>query len=84
LAIRSRSTSPTVGFEVLGPIDLGVGRGFTVRLDLAPEQEGQPAEQVVRYVVFGVDPLWVFRLEDYERISHWEHAMDPDVDEPGA
>jgi hypothetical protein len=67
-----------LGYEVLGPIDLGVGRGFTVRLKLdAPE----PDEPVVRYVVFGQEPVWVFRLEDYERISHWEHKMDPDEDD---
>jgi hypothetical protein len=71
-------------FEVLGPIELGVGRGFTVRLGLEPLDDGDESEeQVTRYVVFGIDPLWVFRLEDYERISHWEHKMDPETDDPG-
>ena len=31
---------------------------------------------VVRFVVFGIDPLWVFRQEDYEMFAHWEHLMD--------
>ena len=22
------------------------------------------------------NPVWVFRFEDYEMISHWEHPMD--------
>lgn len=85
-----------LGFEVLGPVELGVGRGFTVRLRLAPRPnedtdteteantDREPEEQVARFVVFGIDPLWVFRLEDYERIAHWEHQMEPEPDEPGA
>jgi hypothetical protein len=66
------------GYEILGPIDLGIGRGFTVRLDLEPTGPDDSPETVVRYVVFGQGPVWVFRLEDYERIAHWEHKMDPD------
>ena len=46
-------------------------RAFAVRLSL----ENPPEVQVVRYLVVGNDPLWVFRQEDYEMISHWEHPM---------
>lgn len=67
-----------LNYDVLGPIDLGVGRGFTVRLRLEGTGPEATTEPVVRYVVFGQGPVWVFRLEDYERISHWEHKMDPD------
>lgn len=71
-----------LGHEVLGQVDLGVGRGFTVRLSLAAEEGGdEPVELFARYVVFGIDPIWVFRLEDYERIAHWEHQMAPEADE---
>jgi hypothetical protein len=68
------------GYGILGPIDLGIGRGFTVRLELEPVSPEETSEPIVRYVVFGREPVWVFRLEDYERISHWEHKMDPDED----
>ncbi len=32
---------------------------------------------MVRFLVVGIDPILVFRQEDYELISHWEHKMDP-------
>lgn len=74
---------PLKSFEVLGPVGSANARGFAVKLGLANPIE----EQVVRYLVVGKNPLWVFRLEDYERISHWEHKMeqedaDEDADPP--
>jgi len=27
------------------------------------------------YVVVGIDPIWVFRKEDYDHLGHWEHPM---------
>lgn len=66
-------TQPLEKFEVLGEVPAENARSFSVRLSLA-----HPDEQVLaRYNVFGRDPVWVFRLEDYEMISHWEHAMGP-------
>src|SRR5438046_2438683 len=53
-------------------------RQFTARLHL--EHEGSP--QLVRYNVLGRNPAWVFRLEDYEAIAHWE--MDMSEPAPGA
>ena len=38
---------------------------FVVRLTLKQPR----AEQEVRYVVLGQDPLWVYREEDYKRLS---------------
>jgi hypothetical protein len=67
---------PLKSFEILGPVDADRARGFAVRLAF----DGPPEEEVVRYLVLGQDPLWVFRQEDYERISHWEHKME-EVDE---
>jgi hypothetical protein len=58
-------------FEVLGESEAENARQFTVRLVL-----DQPEETLLaRYNVFGRGPVWVFRLEDYEMISHWEHEM---------
>ncbi len=61
-------------FQIVGERGEPNARQFTVRLTLDP-----PADEsttLVRYNVFGRNPVWVFRLEDYERISHWEHEMN--------
>jgi hypothetical protein len=56
------------GFEILGedaPNSEGaVPRFFKVRLTPA---NGPPQE--ARYVVVGIDPLWVYREEDYKAMS---------------
>jgi hypothetical protein len=78
-----------LAFEILGQSDVENARQFTVRLNL----EGEESPQLVKYNVLGRDPVWVFRLEDYEMISHWEHKMDepapgsiakPDSEAPSA
>jgi hypothetical protein len=52
-------------YEVLGEEPAGPGpRTFKVRLTVA---NGPPLE--VRYVVVGIDPLWVYRDEDYKKVS---------------
>lgn len=65
---------PLRRFEVIGPFVADGARGFAVRLTL----DNPPEEQVVRYLVVGKAPIWVFRHEDYERITHWEHKMEDD------
>ena len=60
-------------YQIVGPLAArGTARPFAVRLVFEPQTE--PVE--TRYVVIGQDPLWVFGHADYERILHWEHAMD--------
>jgi hypothetical protein len=54
-------------FEVVGEegqASEGAARFFKVRLILA---KGSPQE--VRYAVLGIDPLWVYREEDYNSLS---------------
>jgi hypothetical protein len=58
-------------FDVLGEVGSDSGRCFLIRLVF----ENPSAEVRARYVVFGIDPLWVFREEDYTMISHWDHSM---------
>ena len=60
-----------LSFQILGQTDIENARQFTVRLNL----EGEESPQLVKYNVLGRDPVWVFRLEDYEMFSHWEHDM---------
>jgi hypothetical protein len=61
-------------FTILGEVGGDDRRLFAVRLAL----DSPPEERDARYLVIGQDPLWVFRQEDYELISHWEHAMSPE------
>jgi hypothetical protein len=57
-------------FTVLGEAPGDAPRCFSVRLSLE-----EPAEEVrVRYVVYGIDPLWVERHEDYLMMLRWECA----------
>lgn len=58
-------------FEVLGLAPGDGPRVFTVRLAL----ENPAAEVKTRYVVVGLDPIWVFRQEDYDMLIHWDHPM---------
>jgi hypothetical protein len=69
-----RSERSLRAFEILGPVGVDERPCFAVRLTL--DNPGE--DQVVRYLVVGHDPYWVFRWEDYERISHWEHKMEDD------
>jgi hypothetical protein len=61
-----------LSFKILGQLDIENSRQFTVRLNL----EGEESPQLVKYNVLGRKPVWVFRLDDYETLSHWEHMMD--------
>lgn len=66
------------GYRILGETSGSSGRTIAVSLQLA-----NPAEQVkTRYIVVGIDPLWVFRQEDYELLMHWDHKMPAPEAEP--
>lgn len=58
-------------FRILGEVPGDTPRCFAVELRFDP-----PRQEKARYVIVGIDPLWVFRLEDYQLIAHWEHRMD--------
>src|SRR5688572_26427826 len=60
-----------VAFEILGEVSGIGGRSFEVKLELANPSQTEH----VRYIVVGINPLWVFRQEDYELLSHWDHPM---------
>ena len=69
----TRADRPLLDYEIVGPLMVdGKGQPFAVRLVL-----GEPREALAtRYIIMGLDPLWVFRQEDFERMIHWEHKMD--------
>lgn len=60
-------------FTILGPVAADAPRCFAVRLKIA----GSTEELRERYVVIGMDPLWVMRYPDYEMLLHWDHPMPP-------
>lgn len=66
-----------VDFQILSDSADSRVRTFNVRLTLA-EPEERP---VVRLLVVGIDPVLIFRQEDYELLMHWEHQMDPKPEE---
>ena len=47
---------------------------YAVRLFL----ENPTQEQTVRFVVLGLDPVWVMRHEDYMMTLHWDMKMMQD------
>ena len=64
------------GYKVLGQVPADAPLCFAVQLSL-----GNPAEEVrERYVVVGLDPLWVWRYDDYLMVTHWSHPMPNEKD----
>jgi len=61
-------------FEILGEVPYEGARCFAVRLGLTHPA----ADQKVRYVILGIDPLYVYRQEDFELLNHWDHMMPTD------
>jgi len=76
---RRRPQQRLLSFQILGQADVENARQFTVRLNL----EAEESPQLVKYNIIGRDPVWVFRLEDYEMFAHWEHDMDEPAPGPG-
>jgi hypothetical protein len=58
-------------YDLLGETRGTGGRSYAVALHLANPEE----EIKTKYLVVGIDPLWVFRQEDYELLMHWDHHM---------
>ena len=59
-------------YSILGEIPAERVRSFGTRLTFADPEESA----IVRFSIVGDDPLWIFRQEDFEMISHWMHSMD--------
>jgi hypothetical protein len=77
LADTQRRKGQTLkSYEVLGELPADAGRRFQVKLSLDNPQ----AEEKVQFLVVGDNPLWVFRQEDYDFLTHWDHPMP----QPGA
>ena len=59
-------------FKILGESEAEGCRRFQVKLSLAEPEE----TRLVAYYVFGEDPIWVYRSEDFDMIMHWECPPD--------
>ncbi len=67
-------------YQILGETPGSAGRTFMVHLHLS-----NPAEELkLQYIVVGIDPLWVFREEDYQLLMHWDHYMPPATQPPNS
>jgi len=65
-------------FEIIGELPVEQGRRFEVQLILSDP----PGQEKAQYIVLGIDPLWVIRLEDYDMITHWDHPMPKETTPP--
>ena len=59
------------GYKILGQVPADAPVCFAVQLSL----NNPPEERRERYVVIGIDPLWVWRYDDYVMITHWCQPM---------
>ncbi len=74
----NRVSSQTLDdYQILGEVPGNAPRCFAVKLKLSNPVE----EKRERYVIVGIDPLWIFRHEDYDLLLHWEHQMPPEPTE---
>jgi hypothetical protein len=62
------------GFEILAETASPRARTFSLRLHMSEPDE----RPLARYLVVGIDPVLVFRQEDYELLTHFQHKMDPE------
>lgn len=62
---------PLEDYTILGETPATNARAFVVMLRFADSTETLKC----RYLVVGIDPLWVFRQEDYDMLAHWDHVM---------
>lgn len=62
-----------VGYDLLGQTRRERAISYVVRVRFADPE----ATETIRFVLLGIDPVLVFRQEDYDLISNWDHKMDP-------
>lgn len=60
-------------FAILSEAEMEGCRRFQVRLSLADPDE----TTLAAYYVFGEDPIWVYRAEDFDMIMHMDKTMMP-------
>jgi hypothetical protein len=66
------------GYEIQAETATPRARTFSLKLTLEHPDE----HALVRYLVVGIDPVLIFRQEDYELLTHFEHKMDAEPEGP--
>jgi hypothetical protein len=69
-----RAGQKLASYEILGELGGDQGRQFSVLCVL----ENPAAEEKINFILIGIDPIWVFRQEEYDMVTHWEHKMTPE------
>lgn len=72
-----RADQKLARYEILGEVPAENARAFAVRV----AYDGADESEIVQFVAVGVDPMWIFRREDYENI--WRHDMEAPADRAG-
>ena len=60
-------------YEIIGQVAGDQGRQFAVRVVF----NNPAAEKKINFLLVGIDPIWVFRQDEYDMVTHWEHKMPP-------
>jgi hypothetical protein len=68
-----RPGQKVASYEILGETAGDQGRQFAVRIVFT----NPAAEEKINFILIGIDPIWVFRQEEYDMVTHWEHKMPP-------
>ncbi len=72
-----RADQHLVRYEILGEVPAENARAFAVRV----MYNGTDEPEILRFIAVGVDPMWIFRREDYEGI--WQHGEEAPTDRAG-
>jgi hypothetical protein len=65
-----------VRYEILGEVAGNAPRCFAVKAYVKTQKDDVEKLLRLKYVVIGIDPLWVWGQYDYDMLSHWEHPME--------
>lgn len=72
-----RADQKLARYEILGEVPAENARAFAVRVTY----DGSDEPEILRYIAIGVEPMWIFRREDYEGI--WQHQEEAPADRAG-
>ncbi len=75
--LTRRADQKLARYEILGEVSAENARAFAVRVTYA----GTDEPEILRFIAVGVDPMWIFRKEDYDTL--WSHQEEPPADRAG-
>ncbi|WP_165223508.1 hypothetical protein [Aquisphaera insulae] len=68
-----RADQKLARYEILGEVPADNARAFAVRVTY----QGTDEPEILRFLAVGVDPMWIFRREDYDNIWKHDERMKP-------